>query len=56
MALMEYIIVKESSSYTLIKRVEYWIGKGWKPQGGVTFAADGGFGIKETWVQAMVKE
>lgn len=56
MELMRYKIVKETSSFDLSNKVDFWIDKGWKPQGGVIFAADGGFSLRETWVQAMVKE
>ncbi len=62
---MEYIVVKKTEANDLVTEVNTWIGKGWKPSGGISIA----FGrIRNTtggskdWVevlfhaQAMIKE
>ncbi|MEO7961087.1 MAG: hypothetical protein ABIR19_06060 [Ginsengibacter sp.] len=61
---MEYTVIKKTSSAELAEEVNLWIGRGWKPTGGISIA----FGrIKnetgsKSWTevlfhaQAMVKE
>lgn len=49
---MQYKIVDGDSRYELQNKVCEEIKSGWRPQGGVSFIANGGL----SWVQAMVKE
>lgn len=53
---MQYKIVDGDSRYDLQNKVREEIKSGWRPQGGVSFTFNGGLSLRETWVQAMVKE
>lgn len=35
---MEYILIKKTDSSDLVKEVNEWMNKGWKPCGGVSIA------------------
>jgi hypothetical protein len=49
---MQYLIVEASSAMELQEKVQYYIDRGWKPQGGLSVAAQG---IGNWWYyQAMV--
>jgi hypothetical protein len=50
----KYRIVENSNRYDLATEVNDWIGRGWRPQGGVSFVYHSAY--KATWAQAMVKE
>ena len=51
---MGYTIVTKASQDWLIERVNEMMERGWRPQGGASFAYYGSY--KETWLQAMVLE
>lgn len=46
---MNYVVLCKSDLYSLINKVNEYLDKGWRPQGGVCVTPDGVF-------QAMVKD
>jgi len=49
---MEYNVCRATTLVVLVSKVNEWIGKGWKPQGGVS--VDAGSGMTQ-YSQAIVK-
>lgn len=53
---LTYVIVEGSSRTELIKNVQGYIERGYKPQGGVAIQNSGSIGLLGCYWQAMIKE